>query len=130
MTARIPKVNDKNLDDLINCLANCLGTFFNSVLFASSNNRNLETINRHLLLHGNAENNNIFNQKNCLILMFCLDALLVIEMIQNKKFPGILNATEEDLKKIEKREFIYDQILKSIFENENILKKELLKEHV
>ena len=126
----IPKVNDKNLDDLINCLANCLGTFFNSVLFASSNNRNLETINRHLLLHGNAENNNIFNQKNCLILMFCLDALLVIEMIQNKKFPGILNATEEDLKKIEKREFIYDQILKSIFENENILKKELLKEHV
>ena len=62
--------------------------------------------------------------------MFCLDALLVIEMIQNKKFPGILNATEEDLKKIEKREFIYDQILKSIFENENILKKELLKEHV
>lgn len=126
----IPKVNDKNLDDLISCLADCLGGFFNSVLFASSNDRNLETINRHLLLHGNAENNNVFNQKNCLILMFCLDALLVIEMIQSRVFPMMFQSSDEDNGKISKREFLYGQILKSAFEDDNILKMEILKEHV
>jgi len=126
----IPKVNDKNLDDLISCLADCLGDFFNSVLFASSNDRNLETINRHLLLHGNAENNNVFNQKNCLILMFCLDALLVIEMVQSRVFPGMLDSSKEDENKVKKREFLYGQILKSAFEDENLLKIEILKEHV
>lgn len=126
----IPKVNDKNLNDLIICLVDCLGEFFNSVLFASSNNRNLETINRHLLLHGNAENNDVFNQKNCLLLMFCLDALLVIEMVQNKVFPGMFESSEDDDKKIHKRELLYGQILKSVFEYENLLKIEILKEHV
>lgn len=126
----IPKVNDKSLDDLISCLADSLGTFVNNVLFASSNNTNIETINRHLLLHGNAQNNNIFSQKNCFVLMFALDALLVIEMVQNRVFPMMFQSNNEDNGKISKRKVLYSQILKSVFENENVLKIEILKEHV
>ena len=57
---QIPRVNDPQLDELIVNLAESLGSFLSSVLFASSNNRSIDTINRHLLLHGNSENNDIW----------------------------------------------------------------------
>lgn len=126
---KIPKTDNSELNILIDCLSNSLKIFLLSVLFKPSNTTTNDSINRHVLLHGNAENKKIFSQKNCLILMFCLDALLVIEMIENGVFPAIFKTDEEDERKISQREHLYSQTMSSVFEDVNLLKYETLNEH-
>lgn len=99
-------------------------------MFRSTSDFHVEKLNRHLLLHGSVANKSFFSQKNCLILMFILDALVVIEMAKNRAFPAIFDEREDESKRIERRKFIYGKELEHAFQDEFLLKAEVLKEHL
>ncbi|MGJ0492786.1 hypothetical protein [Methylobacter sp.] len=127
---QIPTSGDAALDRLINSLSASLGHYLDGVMFRSTSDFHVEKLNRHLLLHGNVANKSFFSQKNCLILMFILDALVVIEMARNRAFPAIFHEREDESKRIERRKFIYGKELEHAFQDEFLLKAEVLKEHL
>jgi hypothetical protein len=51
-------------------------------------------------------------------------------MVQSRVFLGIFELNKKDDNKVNRREYLYGQILKSSFEDENLLKIGILKEHV
>ncbi len=126
----IPTSGELTLNRLIQALSNSLANYLDGVMFRSTSDFHIERLNRHLLLHGNVQNKNFFNQKNCLLLMFALDALVVIEMVKNGDFPQVFNLREDEDKRIELRKHLYIKQIEHAFQDENLLKMEILKEHL
>ena len=62
--------------------------------------------------------------------MFVLDALVVIEMVKNGEFPQVFDMREGELERIERRKHIYIKQIEHAFQDENLLKIEVLKEHL
>lgn len=62
--------------------------------------------------------------------MFILDALVVIEMVKNGEFPQVFDMREGELERIERRKYIYIKQIEHVFQDENLLKIEVLKEHL
>jgi hypothetical protein len=87
----VPTTGDATRDRLIKSLSEALAKYLDGVMFKSVSDPHIERLSRHLLLHGNLENKSFFNQKNCLLLMFILDALVVIEMVKTKNFPAVFD---------------------------------------
>jgi hypothetical protein len=127
---QLPISGDVGLDRLIAKLASSLESYLNGVMFRSTSNFHIEALNRHLLLHGNVANKDFFNQKSCLILMFILDALVVIEMAKNKAFPAVFDERDDEAERIERRKFIYMKQMAIALQDESLLKMEILKEHL
>jgi hypothetical protein len=99
-------------------------------MFKSATDPHIERLSRHLLLHGNVGNKEFFSQKNCLLLMFILDALVVIEMVKNRAFPAVFDDQLGEAERIKRRKSLYMLQLKHAFQDDNLLKIEVLKEHV
>lgn len=125
-----PTSGDAALDRLIDSLSTSLATYLDRVLFSSTSDFHIERLNRHVLLHGNVENKGFFSQKNCLILLFILDALVVIEMVKHQEFPAVFGEREGEPKQIERRKFIYQKELEHAFEDKSLLKAQVLKEYL
>jgi hypothetical protein len=100
-------------------------------MFKNVTDFQIERLSRHLLLHGNVENKKFFSQKNCLLLMFILDALVVIEMAKNRAFPEeLFYERPGEAEKIERRKSLYMMHIKHALHDENLLKIAVLKEHL
>lgn len=127
---QIPTSGDPARDKLINSLSASLADYLDGVMFSSTSDFHIEKLNRHLLLHGNVANKSFFSQKNCLILLFILDALVVIEMAKNRAFPAVFNSGDEESKRIDRRILIYKNELAHAFKGDYLLKTEILKEHL
>jgi hypothetical protein len=117
-------------DRLIKSLSDALARYLDGVMFKAVSDPHLERLSRHLLLHGNAENKNFFSQKNCLLLMFIIDSLLVIEMVKNGHFPAVFDSHPGEVDRVERRKTLYNLQLKHVFEDVSLLKIDILKEHV
>jgi hypothetical protein len=126
----IPTTGDATRDRLIDSLSRALAKYLDGVMFKNVSDPHIERLSRHLLLHGNLENKGFFNQKNCLILMFLLDALVVIEMVKNKSFPAVFDDRPGEAERISRRKTLYMAHLKHAFANDNLLKIAVLKEHL
>jgi len=117
-------------DNYIQTISTCLSNYLSNVLFRGTSDFSTEKLSRHLLLHGNSENKNIFNQKNCLILMFLLDALVTIEMAKNQQFPQVFSDQEGEDQKIERRKYLYSRLMEDSFDDDNLLRIKILDEHI
>ena len=126
----IPHTGNLDRDRLITALSGALATYLDSILYLSASNPHVERLSRHLLLHGNAENNKFFSQKNCLILMFLLDALVTIEMVTTGDFPAVFNDRPGEAERIERRKTLYMLQLQHAFDDTNLLRINVLEEHV
>jgi hypothetical protein len=126
----IPTTGDATLDDAIKSLSDALAKYLDGVMFMGTSNPNIERLSRHLLLHGNAQNKELFSQKNCLLLMFILDALVFIEMLKNRAYPQVFNSLPGEDQRIQERKALYMMQLKRAFEDDNLLKIQVLKEHL
>lgn len=115
---------------LLDIFTQSLQGFVENVLFKSVDDKNSTTINRHILSHGKVYNKAFYNQANALKLIFALDSLLMIEMIQNQNFPKMLDISKTQEESVVKRTELYQHLLKQIFDDHNLLKKEILKEHL
>jgi len=117
-------------DNLIQSLSGSLSDYLTNVFFKSTNNLSIERLSRNLLLHGNVKNKNFYSQKNCLILMFILDTLVVIEMAKNREFPQMFDEREDELQKITQRKELYTQVQRTSTDYSNQLRLEILKEYM
>ncbi len=126
----VPVTGQAGPDSIIRSIADALMSYFDGVLFAHAPDPHIERLSRHLLLHGNAENKDIFSQKNCLILMFILDALVTIEMVSKGHFPAVFHDLPGEKEKVGSRVFFYQKQLDHAFSDQNLLKIKLLAEHV
>jgi hypothetical protein len=125
----IPTSGSAIHDNFIQTLSTCLSDYLNGVLFRGTSDFSTEKLSRHLLLHGNIQNKSFFSQKNCLVLMFLLDALVVIEMAKNQQFPQIFVEREGELKKIQQRVAVYSRNMQNIFHDDNLMQIEILGQH-
>lgn len=126
----VPTTGDATRDRLIKCLSEALAKYLDGVMFKSASDPHIERLSRHLLLHGNLENKSFFNQKNCLLLLFLLDALVVIEMVKNKNFPTVFDNRPGETERINRRKALYMRHLERALADDNLLKIDVLKEHV
>ena len=126
----VPTTGDANRDRLIKTLSDALAKYLDGILFRGVSDPHIERLSRHLLLHGNLENNSFFSQKNCLLLMFILDALAVIEMVKNKNFPAVFEDRSGESERIDRRKTLYMAQLRRAFADENLLKISVLEQHV
>jgi hypothetical protein len=126
----VPTTGDAIWDRLIKSLSEALAKYLDGVMYRKVSDPHVERLSRHLLLHGNLENKSSFNQKNCLLLMFILDSLVVIEMVKNKDFPAVFDDRPGEAERIERRKALYMIQLKHVFADANLLKIGVLKEHV
>jgi|GEM_PF-7045708 len=123
--------SDDNYEQkLLDIFTQSLQGFVENILFKSVDDKNLTVINRHILSHGKVYNKAFYNQANALRLVFALDSLLMIEMIQNQNFPKILNTSKIQEESIVNRTKLYQHLLKKNFDDYNLLKVEVLKEHL
>ena len=125
----IPVTGDTARDRMIHVVARALASYLDGIVFAPSNNPQSERMSRHLLLHGNAQNRKFFSQKNCMIMMFALDALVFVEMVKNGSFPTVFHSQGDEDARIEARKHLYMQHLEHAFADENLLKVQLLGQH-
>ena len=125
----VPTTGEATRDQIIKVLSDALSNYFNDVLFKKVSDPNVQRLSRHLLLHGNIANKDFFSQKNCLLIMFVLDALVVVEMVKNKNFPTFFDDRPGEAERIEGRKELYMVHLKHAMANENLLKIAILKEH-
>ncbi|NOT97245.1 MAG: hypothetical protein HOP00_13195 [Nitrospira sp.] len=125
----IPTSGSTSHDNYIQTISTCLSDYLSDVLFQGTSDFSTEKLSRHLLLHGNSENKDIYSQKNCLVLMFLLDALVTIEMAKNQQFPQVFSDQEGEPQKIERRKHLYSKLMESTFDDENLLRIEILREH-
>jgi hypothetical protein len=126
----IPETDDPHYDNIISNFTESLSLFSKNVLFCKNYDSNSIDLNRHLLLHGKISNKEFFSQSNALKLLFALDTLLAIEMVKKKVFPAVFSCTKQDTKMIENRKVIYQNELSLTMENHNLMKIQLLKEHL
>ena len=126
----IPETDNPHYDNIINNFIESLSLFSKEILFCKDYNSNSIDLNRHLLLHGKINNKDFFSQSNGLKLLFVLDTLVAIEMVKNKNFPAIFNTNEKENKMIETRKVVYQNELSLTMENHNLMKIQILKEHV
>ena len=125
----IPTTGDAIRDGFITSLSTSLGTYLDNVFFKSSANLQSEYLRRHVILHGNQQNKDFFSQRNCLLLMFILDALVVIEMASNKQFPQVFQERPGEPKRITQRSDYYLKQLQYAFSEDNLQRLELQKQH-
>ncbi len=125
----IPTSGSTSHDNYIQAISTCLSDYLSGVLFQGTSDFSTEKLSRHLLLHGNSENKDIYSQKNCLVLMFLLDALVTIEMAKNQQFPQVFSDQEGEPQKIERRKHLYSKLMESTFDDENLLRIKILREH-
>jgi hypothetical protein len=126
----IPTSGNASHDNYIQTISTCLSNYLTGVLFQGTSDFSTKKLSRHLLLHGNSENKDIFSQKNCLILMFLLDALVTIEMAKNRQFPKVFSDQEGESNKIERRKLLYSKLMAGAFDEQNLLRIEVLNEHL
>jgi hypothetical protein len=126
----IPTTGNAERDRVIRTLSEALGNYLDGVMFKSASNPTIERLSRHLLLHGNQENKSFFSQKNCLILMFILDALVVIEMGKNCNFPTVFDERSGENDRIERRKALYQALLQHVFSDQELLKRQILEEYL
>lgn len=126
----VPETDDSHYDNILGNFVESLSSFSKNILYCKSYNSTDADINRHLLLHGKVQNKNLYSQENALKLFFALDTLLAIEMVSNQVFPGIFTCDEKESKMIEQRKVLYSYELAKNFDEINVLKNELLKEHL
>jgi len=127
---KIPETDNPHYDNIINNFIESLSLFSKEILFCKDYNSNSIDLNRHLLLHGKINNKDFFSQSNGLKLLFVLDTLVAIEMVKNKNFPAIFNTNEKENKMIETRKIVYQNELSLTMENHNLMKIQILKEHI
>lgn len=116
--------------ELLNTFVESIKNFTKNVLFQRNEDLQSISINRHLLSHGKVYNKDFFSQSNCLKLLFALDTLLMIEMLQNGNFPKVFSPSESENAMISKRVSLYSSKLGMVFDNYNLLKNEIIKEHL
>jgi hypothetical protein len=126
----IPTTGDMTLDGTIGAVCKALGDFLDKLLYESTNDFQTTRLNRHLLAHGNLQNKAFFSQKNCLSLMFVLDALVLVEMVKNLHFPVFLQNQPGESDRVDQRKAVYMCELEHAFFPQNLLKRQLLDEHV
>ncbi len=126
---KIPLSGDVGQDKIIDAFSNALKKYVHGIMLTSTSTSSIDRLNRNIVLHGNAENKDIFSQKNCLILMFLLDALVVIEMMKNKAFPTVFSDLLGEAERVEQRRILYQAQLAYAFDPLNLLKVALLKQH-
>jgi len=122
--------SDNDYQDLMDAFIASIKNFTKNVLFQRNDDLQSTSINRHLLGHGKVYNKEFYNQANCLKLLFALDTLLMIEMLQNGNFPKIFNSTDNETIRIDKRKNLYSLKLQKVFDNDNLLKNDIMKEHL
>lgn len=122
--------DDRYEQKLLDIFTQSLQGFVKNVLFKSADDKNSTTINRHILSHGKVYNKAFYNQANALKLLFALDSLLMIEMIQNQNFPKMFDISKTQEESIIKRTKLYQYYLKKNFDDYNLLKVEIMKEHL
>jgi hypothetical protein len=126
----IPTTGDAIRDKTIDVVCKALGAYLSAVVYQSTNNAQTTKLNRHLMLHGNLQSNAFYSQKNCLSVMFVLDSLVFIEMIQNGNFPQIFQDGPGEADRIARRKHVYEHEMRHSMEDPNLLKIALLDEHV
>jgi hypothetical protein len=126
----IPTVGDGRLDASIRSVSKTLGNYLDIVVYRSTNNALTTTLNRHLMLHGNLQNNAFYSQKNCLSVMFVLDALVFIEMVRHRHFPQMFQNGPGDADRIARRTSVYAHEMEHALQDPNILKLKVLDEHI
>ncbi len=125
----IASIGDVSRDRIIASIRNALSSYLDGILFASGNDLNIQRLSRHLLFHGNVQNKKFFSQKNCLIVMFILDALVTIEMVKSSAFPAIFDEEGDEHARIQRRKQLYSKQLEYTFSDQNLLKIQVLGEH-
>ncbi|MDE2466849.1 MAG: hypothetical protein KGO02_24510 [Alphaproteobacteria bacterium] len=126
---KIPKTGDTTLDGLIDALSKSLAFYLDGALFKDARDPSADTLRRHILLHGNLQSKDYFSQKNALLLLFLLDALVAIEMISNKAFPKIFYDESGEAVKISQRTHFYVMQLQAALSEENAIRKTVLEQH-
>ena len=126
----IPASGSTGHNSFVQSLSTCLSEYLSRVLFQGTSDSNTDRLSRHLLLHGNVQNKSFYSQKNCLLLMYLLDTLVVIEMAANKQFPQLFSEHEGESEKIVRRKYIYTKLVENAFHDDNILRIEMLQEHL
>ena len=126
----IPTTGDALRDKTINVICKAMGDYLDTIVYRSTNNTQTTKLNRHLMLHGNLQSNAFYSQKNCLSVMFVLDALAFIEMVNNRHFPQIFHDGPDEADRITRRKRVYGYELKHSMRDPNLLKIALLDEHV
>lgn len=129
-TWKIPNSASAHHDRFVQSLSTCLSENLSRVLFKGSSDFNTDRLSRHLLLHGNVRNKSFFSQKNSLLLMFLLDTLVVIEMAANGQFPQLFSEQEGESEKIARRKYIYKKSIMNALHDDNLLRIEVLTEHL
>ncbi|NEJ88857.1 hypothetical protein GR223_23475 [Rhizobium leguminosarum] len=126
----IPATGDALRDSAIQAVSNALAEYYNTIMYRSANDPQTTTLSRHLVLHGNLQNNLFYSQKNCLAVMFVLDALVFIEMLMSGTFPQMFDDQPGDADRIARRNFVYAYEMKHSMSDAYLVKRELLDEHV
>lgn len=126
----IPTSGNVSHDNYIQTISTCLSNYLSGVLFRGTSDFSTEKLSRHILLHGNSKNKDVFSQKNCLVLLFLLDALVTIEMAKNQQFPQVFSDQEGEPQKIERRKLLYSKLMEGAFDDQNLLRIEILNEHL
>jgi hypothetical protein len=126
----IPVTGDAIRDKSIAVICKALGNYLDKVVYQPTNNVQTTKLNRHLMLHGNLQNNAFYSQKNCLSLMFVLDALVFIEMVKNGNFPQVFHDGPEEANRIARRKHVYEHEMRNSLQDANLLKIALMDEHV
>lgn len=126
----IPITGDALRDQTIQAVCKALGDYLDTVIYQSTNDANTTRLNRHLMLHGNLKNNAFYSQKNCLSVMFVLDALVFIEMDKNLHFPSTFQDGPGDADRINRRKIVYANEMSQSLQDPNLLKLRLMDEHV
>jgi len=125
-----PTTGDATRDKTISTVCKALGDYLDKVVYRSTGDTMTTTLSRHLMLHGNLQNKAFYSQKNCLSVMFVLDALVFIEMVINSRFPQIFEDSLGDAERISRRKRVYEFERRNSMEDTNLLKIGVLSEHL
>lgn len=125
-----PTTGDALRDRTIQSVCSALGNYFNNVIYRKANDSQTTTLSRHIMLHGNLQNNQFYSQKNCLNVMFVLDALVFIEAVNKGNFPQVFDNHPGEAERIVRRSSLYEYEMSHAMSDPYLLKRELLKEHV
>ena len=127
---KVPYTGEDGPDLIIRSLSHRLAKYLDNIVFKSVQDPHIERLSRKLPVHGNVANKNFFSQKNCLLVLFVIDALLMIELTSNRQLPLVFEPASGDDIRIAKRRTLYLTQLREIFDDNNLLKIDVLKEHV
>jgi hypothetical protein len=126
----IPTTGDITRDNTIRVVCKALGDYLDNVVYKHTSDMQTKKLNRHLMLHGNRHSAAFYSQKNCLSLMFVLDALVFVEMVKNGHFPQIFQDGPGEPDRISRRKRAYSYEMEHALQPQNLLKISLLDEHL